>query len=227
MGGTTSPQRAIATWSVPLARFKAAATALDATINDLFLAVAGGAMRALLLALDDLPAEPLVVNSARSYRQAEHGLFGNRIVALHPHIATHLADPIARLRAIQAAMANERARTRFDEAMLGQPERPYGARDRRAKFAERTAGGRQLLPGNISLSNVPGPAEVLRYAGYAQVANHPVPIIGSGRFLNVTSRRNADMLDMGIMADPTRVPDVAEVPVLLEQALAEYEVAGD
>jgi diacylglycerol O-acyltransferase len=202
---------------------KAVARALDGTINDLFLAVSGGAMRALLIELDDLPETPLVINSARSYRRAEHGDFGNRIVALHPHIGTHIADPLDRLRAVQAAMAKERDRTHLDEAMLGQPERPYGARDRRAKFAERMEGGKQLLPGNISLSNVPGPATRLSYAGYEQIANFPVPIIGSGRFLNITSRRNAEWLDMGVMADPTRIPDVGRVPLLLEQALADYE----
>jgi hypothetical protein len=84
-------------------------------------------------------------------------------------------------------------------------------------------GGRQLLPGNISLSNVPGPSERLSYAGFAQIANYPVPIIGSGRFLNITSRRNAAMLDMGVMADPTRIPNVDRVPMLLEQQLAAYE----
>jgi len=223
MSGPTSAQRAFVPFSVALARLKAIGERLGGTINDVFLAMAGGAMRALLLELDDLPETPIVVNSARSYRRPEHGAFGNRIVALHPHIGTHLADPLARLRAIQASMENERRRTHLDEAMLGQPERPYGARDRRAKFAERMEGGRQLLPGNISLSNVPGPAEVLSYGGYRQLANYPVPIIGSGRFLNITSRRNGAMLDMGIMADPTRIPDVQRLPDLLERALVEYE----
>ena len=54
---------------------------------------------ATLIAIDDLPKTPVVINSARSYRQNDHAPFGNRIVALHPHLATHLADPIARLRA--------------------------------------------------------------------------------------------------------------------------------
>ena len=219
----TSTERSYATLSLDFARVKRIAGALDATINDLFLALAGTALRRYLIAIDDLPDTPIVVNSARSYRRAEHGDFGNRIVALHPHIATHLADPIARLRAIQASMAIERGRTHLDEAMLDQPERPFGARDRRAKFAERTAGGKQLLPGNITLSNVPGPAEALTYAGFAQLANYPVPIIGSGRFLNITSRRNAGRLDMGVMADPTKIAHVGRFPDLLRDALDEYE----
>ena len=70
---------------------------------------------------------------------------------------------------------------------------------------------------------MPGPAEPLTWAGLPVVANYPVPIIGSGRFLNITSRRHGDSLDMGIMADPTRVPDVAQVAELMRAALATYE----
>jgi hypothetical protein len=194
-----------------------------ATVNDMFRGLASSALRRILIELDDLPDAPLVVNSARSYRRPEHGDFGNRIVALHPHLATHLADPLDRLSAIRASMADELRRTSWDEGMLDQPEPPYGARDRRAKFAARVADGTALLPGNVSLSNVPGPATARRYAGFAQLANHPVPIIGSGRFLNITSRRNGPNLDLGVMVDPTRLPDVARVARYVEDALDEYE----
>ena len=121
-----------------------------------------------------------------------------------------------------AEMRREMARSPYDEAMLDQPERRYGARDRRAKFAELTGSGAALLPGNISLSNVPGPADALSYAGFAQLGNFPVPILGLGRFLNITSRRNADRLDLGVMTDPTRVADVQAIAGSIIAALAEY-----
>ncbi|AYJ85093.1 DUF1298 domain-containing protein (plasmid) [Sphingomonas paeninsulae] len=227
MSGPTSAQRNLATVSLPLARVKALGVALGGTINDIFLAIAATAIRKTLLAIDDLPDTPIVVNSARSYRRVEHGAFGNRIVALHPHLATDLADPIARLRGIQASMANERARTHLDEAMLGAPERPFGPRDRRAKFADRTAEGSRLLPGNVTLSNVPGPSEPLRFAGMTLSANYPVPIIGSGRFLNITSRRNGAMLDMGIMSDASRLPDAQAIADRVTAALILYETLAN
>ena len=222
LSGPTSAQRSYTALSVPLAGFKAAAKALGATINDLFLACAGTALRHYLIEVDDLPATPLVVNSARSYRRAEHGSFGNRIVAQHPHLATHLADPLERLRAVQASMAAEMLRTGHDEALLDALEKPFGARDRRAMFAERTASGRRVLPGNVTLSNVPGPAGTRSYAGYRQRHNFPVPIIGSGRFLNITSRRSGDNLDMGVIADPEKFADVARVAALFGDAVTEY-----
>ncbi len=223
LSGPTSDLRRYATISVPLARVKAVGKALDATVNDIFLTLASSALRNYLLEIDDLPQDPLVVNSARSYRCAEHGGFGNRIVALHPHLATQLADPIDRLRAIQASMAAEMRRTPYDEALLDATEKPYGARDRRAAFAERMAGGKRLLPGNLTLSNVPGPAEARSYAGYRQRYNYPVPIIGSGRFLNITSRRSGDNLDMGVIADAAKIPDAGRIAALFIAALDELE----
>jgi diacylglycerol O-acyltransferase len=223
MSGPTSDRRRYATISLPLGRVKAAGQALDATVNDIFLTLASGALRHYLTEIGDLPETPLVVNSARSYRRDEHGAFGNRIVALHPHLATHLADPVERLRAIQASMAAEMRRTAHDEALLDAAEKPYGARDRRAAFAERMAGGKRLLPGNLTLSNVPGPAEARSYAGFRQRHNYPVPIIGSGRFLNITSRRSGDNLDMGVIADAEKIADPGRIAALFVAALDELE----
>jgi diacylglycerol O-acyltransferase len=222
LSGPTSARRSYATISLPLAPFKATAHALKATVNDLFLACASWALRDYLIETDYLPASPLVVNSARSYRRAEHGAFGNRIVAQHPHLATHLADPIERLRAIQASMASEMRRTALDEALLDALEKPYGARDRKAAFTGRTAGGGRVLPGNVTLSNVPGPGGDRTWRGYRQLHNYPVPIIGSGRFLNITSRRSGPSLDMGVIADAEKVPDVGRIAALFLAAAAAY-----
>lgn len=223
MSGPTSDRRRYTTISLPVTRVKAVGKALGATVNDIFLALAGTALRNYLIEIDDLPEGPLVINSARSYRRDEHGPFGNRIVALHPHLATHLADPVERLRSIQASMAKEMQRTAHDEALLDAAEKPYGARDRRAVFAERMAGGKRLLPGNVTLSNVPGPAEARSYAGFRQRHNYPVPIIGSGRFLNITSRRSGENLDMGVIADAAKVADVGRITALFTAALDELE----
>ena len=221
--GPTSTDRVYTRLSLELDRVREVGRRAGVTVNDVFLALTSSALRRHLIELNDLPDTPIVVNSARSYRRAEHGEFDNRIVALHPHLATHLADPIERLAAIRASMAHERIRTPWDEAMLDQPERPYGPRDRRAKFAARTTDGSSLLPGNVSLSNVPGPAGARSYAGFLQRSNHPVPILGNGRFLNITSRRNGPRLDLGLMADPTQMADVERISRYMEDALTEYE----
>jgi hypothetical protein len=224
LSGATSATRSYDAVSLPLARFRRIGAALGGTVNDVFLAVGSGAVRAFLLSIDALPADPVVVNAARSYRRSEHGDLGNRIVSLHPHLATHLDDPVERFHAIQASMATEVGRSRLQEPLMDQPAVPFGARRLRTQMAERVGGGGALLPGNVSLSNVPGPAAPRHLAGYRMTASYPTPIIGAGRFLNITLRRYVDQLDLGIMTDAAKVPEASTVRGFVEAALDELDV---
>lgn len=222
LSGPTSIRRSYDTLSLQLSDMSSLATALGGTVNDVFLAIAAHALREALLQIESLPELPIVVNSARSYRRPEHGAFGNRIVAMNPHLATHQSEPLRRFHEIQASMQKEKARTYFDEQLLDQPERPYGARDRRAAFENRTREGEAVIPGNISLSNVPGPSQMRTMAGYEQTSNFPVPALGSGRFLNITSRRHGDRLNLGIMVDPERFDHGDLIKTGLVNALGMY-----
>lgn len=221
LSGPTSEKRIYRTVSVPLSLLKNYAHALDAKINDVFLWVASTAMRAYLIEQDALPEQSLSVNSARSYRLPEHGPYGNRIVALRPMLATNVEDPLDRLRQIQNSMRLEIARSEIEQGLLDQPEKPFGAARRREQFSKRTSNQDIILTGHVTLSNVPGSAEPRFFSGYRQLANYPVPLLGSGRFLNITSRRNADHLDWGVMADPEKVSDLDRLLILIDQALEE------
>lgn len=222
LSGPTSAHRRYATFSLSLPAIKAAGIALHATINDIFLAIAATAIRDYLIEIDDLPSRPIVATGARSYRKPEHGRFGNRIVALNPSLATDIADPLERLRAIQNSMARARLRTPHDEAMLDHPETPFGPRDRRRKYANITGAGTPVSPGNVTLSNVPGPADRPVIGGYRQLSNYPIPLLASGRFLNITLRRCGDALDLGIMVDADKIAHLPRLAMLLETAAAAY-----
>ncbi len=226
LSGPTSARRTYTRVTLPFDDMRQVAHSLDATLNDLFLAVAGTAMREYLIEIDDLPEVPLTTNSARSYRTPEHGPFGNRIVAIHPHLATNIADPVERLRDIQRSMALELRRTPYDEALLNQPETPFGPLVRRRRFAERVSSGGSILPGNITVSNVPGPKHVRSYAGFPQRSNHPTALLGSGRALNFTARRNAGSFDIGVMGDPAKIADIEHIADLFRDAFALYTSLG-
>lgn len=219
----TSDRRRYTTLSLSLDGLKSVGKRLDASVNDVFLAVAAGAMRRYLLEIGDLPDQPLVALAARSYRKPEHGLFGNRIITLNPTINTEIADPLARLRAIQASMAVELRRSRLVEQLISEHDMPFGARKRYREYRQRTAGGQAVMQGNISLSNVPGPAERVYLAGFEMLTNYPTPILGSGRSLNITLRRYRDHLDLGIMSDPGQIEDVEKLRGYLVDALDELD----
>ncbi len=223
MGGPNSTSRSFATLTVSLDRLQRLGTALQATVNDVFLLVGSGAVRGFLSEIGDLPDEPIVANAARSYRRPEHGEIGNRIISLHPHLATHLDDPLARLEAIQTSMAAEIERSRLQEATMDQSATFFSARKIRKLAASRVRDGGMMTPGNVTLSNVPGPAAPRFLAGYRMVGNYPTPIVGSGRFLNVTMRRYCDGLDMGIMTDAEKVADARLIRRHIESALEQLE----
>ena len=217
----TGQQRRYLPLSLPLDRVRAAGKRLSGSVNDAFLAVAAGALRRYLIEVDDLPDQPLVAVAARSYRKPEHGPFGNRIITLNPSIHVELADPVERFKAIRRSTAIEVERARLTEPLISEFDTPFGARKRYADYARRTAGGQAVIAGNITLSNVPGPAEPVYLAGARMLTNYPTPILGSGRFLNITLRRYCEHLDLGIMTDPEQLGDVDALGQYLADALDE------
>jgi diacylglycerol O-acyltransferase len=220
-----STARTYSTLTVELQRIREVGKRLGATVNDVFLTICGGALRHYLLALGTLPEASLVASSVRSYRRPEHGDYGNRIVALHPQICTHIADPVARLRATQQSIGREIERSKLVERLLDREETPFGARKRKRMFAKFAATTGRPLPGNVTLSSVPGPAEPRYLAGYRQLSNYPAPILEGGRFLNLTMRRNADVFDVGIMMCPQSADHDRRLGEYLLSALEELESA--
>jgi diacylglycerol O-acyltransferase / wax synthase len=219
-GSEITLERTYRTLALPLDRIKAAGRTHGATVNDMFLAIAAGGLRQYLLARSELPDASLVSHSVRSTRRAKDGMTGNRVASIYPVLATDETDRLVRLRRIMAAMAVEKARSAIEEPMLDAPETPFGTRDREIGFADPAVLQAALGSANVVLSNVPGPAEPLRFGGLVLSANYPVPIVGPGRFLNITSRRNGNSLNLGIMADAAKVPDIDALAAAIQ---AEFE----
>jgi diacylglycerol O-acyltransferase / wax synthase len=206
--------------ALPLGPIKAAGRLHRAKVNDIFLAIAAGGLRQYLLARGELPEQSLVSHSVRSTRRAEDGMTGNRVASIYPVLATEVQDRLVRLERIKASMAAEKVRSALEEPMLNPPETPFGTRDRELQFADEGVLQAALGSANVVMSNVPGPGEHLYFAGYRLVANFPAPIVGPNRFLNITSRRNGDHLNLGIMVDAAKVP---EIDTLAEYIENEYQ----
>ncbi len=99
--------------SVPLAEIKAIRTAVPgAKVNDVFLAIVGGAMRKYLLAHDDLPKKTLTAMAPISVRSGEEkGDMGNQVAAMIAPLGTHIENPLERLAYVQAQTTNSKAVT--------------------------------------------------------------------------------------------------------------------
>jgi diacylglycerol O-acyltransferase len=226
LNGPSSDRRSYDMVSLELSLVREVKRVLGGSVNDVFLTLAGGALRSYLLDLGLLPDSPLVALAARSHRREEDGDLGNFIVSLQPHIGTHIADPVARFWAVQESAARAIERSKLVEPLTLSPDKPFGARERRHKLAARSAKANGVFAANVALSNVPGPDRPRYLGGYRVLANYPTPIVGSRRFLNVTLRRYCEALDVGIMTDAQRIPDASVLTPYLTAALDELAVVA-
>ena len=83
-----------------------------AKVNDVFLAIVGGAMRKYLLSKQDLPKGTLTAMAPISVRSKnEKGDMGNQVAAMIAPLGTHIEDPAERLAYVHSKTVNSKAMT--------------------------------------------------------------------------------------------------------------------
>lgn len=221
-------ERAIVFGSLPLADIKATKDHFNVTVNDLVMALIGGSLRQYLLAMGELPPESLVAAIALSTRTDADDKFSNKLTSATIALATDMADPVARLRAIaeQTSEAKERARSgrasAFELINLLPPVLVGALMG--AMEPEQMPG---VMGTNVLVSNVRGLGQRIYIAGARQVAMYPISLISPGMAINITCVGNVDMLDVGITLEPSLFPERWSLIRGLEDALAEYlKLAG-
>ncbi len=204
--------RRFAFCALPLDDVKAVKNATGVTVNDVVMALSTGALRRWLQAHHALPAAPLVAAVPISVRSAaDDGHMGNRISGLIAALPTHLPDPLDRLRAVHEAMraAKEQhgalpADLLSDVTQFAVPRLAAQA----ARLNERLRLLERANPFNLFISNVPGPAVELYFAGAKLVAYYPLSAIADGQGLNITVISYRDRMFFGLVACRELVPDV-------------------
>jgi WS/DGAT/MGAT family acyltransferase len=217
--------RRFATRPAHLHDIKELRVATGGTVNDIVMAVCAGALRNYLIghgALPDKPLRAMVPVSIRTGDEADP--WTNRVSGIVADLPTNLADPLHRLAACKAAMADAKRQfellpaTALTEIASTSPPLIATAATR---LASRLA-GRVNLPVNVVISNVPGPRQPL-YLDGAQLQRYiPISIVTDGMGLNITVHSYLDQLDFGLTACRDLVPDlwdlvdlhVAEIAVL-------------
>jgi WS/DGAT/MGAT family acyltransferase len=223
---TITPHRRFAYRSAALADIKALKTHLDATVNDVVMAVTAGALRRYLDEIGELPTEPLVAMIPVSIRTGDEAdRWTNRVSGLVATLPTHIADPIERVQAVHATM--EQAKADFelipadvlvDLSQLAPPA--LAVRAMRMASTMRIA-DRLNPPVNLVISNVPGPRQPLYLGGALLKHYYPVSTVVDGQGLNVTVQSYRDTLDFGLVACRELVPDLWHVVDLCVEAIDE------
>lgn len=108
-----SPGRVVEGRAVPLADIKAIRELVPGCkVNDVFLAIIGGALRNYLLHHDDLPDKTLTAMAPISVRAGEEkGDMGNQVAAMIAPLGTHISDPVERLAYVHSQTVNSKAMT--------------------------------------------------------------------------------------------------------------------
>ncbi len=210
--GTVTGHRSIALADLDLDVIRAVKAATGTTVNDVVLAVSGGALRAYLDERDELPEASLVACVPVSVREVSKRDSGaNKVSSLFARLGTDVADPLERLQ--DMAEANRHAKEHH-QAISADSLQDWAefAAPRTFGLAVRAYAGLRLaekhpVVHNLVISNVPGPPVPLYFIGGKITALYPLGPVFHGAGLNVTVMSNNGRVHVGVIACRESMPD--------------------
>jgi diacylglycerol O-acyltransferase len=212
----------------PLERIRAVSKASRTTLNDVVLAMCGGAVRNYLLELNKLPDASLVsmvpVGLKSRSAESESGGGGNAVGSVMVKLATDLDDPAERLAAINASM---KAGKEALESMTPNQIVAMSALGMAPSLAIPMLRLNGIIrpPFNLIISNVPGPRSMQYLNGARLTGSYPVSVPMQGMALNITCNSYADDMCFGLTGCRRTVPHLQRLLTYLDAELAALENA--
>ncbi len=206
-------------------RIKAVCNALGGTVNDIVLAMCSGALRRYLEGHHELPKHSLKAMAPVSLREKGDYGAGNAVGFITADLATNIADPELRVRAIQDSM---RAGKELLQGLSKREAMIFMQLTQMPALLTTALGLAAQYPAfSTVISNVPGPREQLYWNGARLDGIYPASIVVDGFAMNITMVSYARSLDFGIVACRRSLPEIQRMIDYLEEALVELEeVAG-
>ncbi len=195
-------QRSFATMSVPLDEIKALGARVGGTVNTVVMAMCAGALRRYVAERGPLPPKTLVAAVPVSLRAADDASANNQVSMVRVDLATDIADPAVRFKAIHNSSEGAKSVVRELKPVLGVDMPVFGSpwlMSGLASLAVRS-GLLTALPqvANALISNVPGIPVPLYLAGARATHFYPVSIPYHGMAINITVQSYAGQLEFGI-----------------------------
>lgn len=224
---TITAERRFAVGSLPLDEVKAIGARFGATINDVVLAVCGGTLRRYLARHGGMPQAPLIATMPISLREPGDTHFGTAATLSLVNLATHIADPVRRLKAVRLAAGATKSLARGARSLIPTDFPSIGVPWIVSSLAALYGRSRiaDMIPpiANVVISNVPGPQAPLYTAGARMEAYWPVSIVEHGLGLNITVLSYMGTLAFGFTAARAAVADARELAADLAAAHAELK----
>ncbi len=157
-----SPHRVVEGCTFSLEDMKSIRALLpEAKVNDVALAVIGGALNKYLTAKDDLPKGTMTAMAPISVRSTnEKGDMGNQVAAMVAPLGSHLSDPKERLEYVFGQTSNSKAMTNALGARTMtevSKVNPLLYMALGAQLFSRVSLAHRVMPFNTVVTNVPGP----------------------------------------------------------------------
>jgi len=224
LNGRVREKRRFATQQFSIERLRTLAKAAECTLNDVVLAICGGALRRFLLESDNLPDKSLTTGIPVSVRPMDDEGSGNAITFIIATLGTDIADAKERLAAIHNSVrhAKDHVQNLPKQAML-----QYTILLMAPTIITLLTGigGRTRPMFNITISNVPGPDKPLYFRGAELVATYPASIVTHGQALNITCQSYAGSMNFGFTGCHSSLPSMQRLAVYAADALQELETA--
>ncbi len=222
------PQRAVGFATVERHQVDQVRAATGATVNDVILALAAGALREHLAQAAELPPESLVAFVPVSTRRRTTDAFGgtNHLSGMLVSLATTAADPRLRLRRIIESARSAKAQNAIlgPDLLSGLAELAVpsllGPLGRLARSVGLTT---SRPPFSVIVSSFPGPSFPLFCAGAEMIAYHPFGPIVDGAALNITAMSYRDQISFGLLADADAIGRVDVLAERITDAMGELE----
>jgi diacylglycerol O-acyltransferase / wax synthase len=219
--GPVTTMRRYATVEVSLEEVTRICDRFDVTINDVALAAITDSFRTMLLRRGEQPQRnslrTLVPVSVRPNDATDKT--DNRVSVMLPYLPVEKADPIAQLRTVHARLTKAKAsgqRQAGNIFVSAANAIPF-------PFTAWTVRALTRLPqrGIVTLAtNVPGPRKRMRVLGREVIRLLPVPPLALQLRTGIAILSYADHLAFGIIGDYDAAPDVDELAVGIERAVA-------
>ena len=224
LNGRIREKRRFATQQFSLERMRAVAKAADATLNDIVLAICGGALRRFLHERNSLPTKSLTAGIPVSVRPKDDEGTGNAITFIIAALGTDIVDPVKRLEAIKTSVQHAKAHV---QSLPKQAMEQYTMLLMAPTLITMLTGigGRTRPMFNVTISNVPGPDKPLYFRGAELLATYPASIVQHGLALNITCQSYAGSMNFGFTGCHSSVPSLQRLAVYSEDALRELEAA--
>ncbi len=228
--GTITGHRSIAFADMNLDDIREIKAATGTTVNDVVLAVAGGALRSYLDDRGELPENSLLATVPVSVREDSRRSGGaNKVSALFARLGTDVEDPLERL---EEMAENNRHAKDHHSAISADSLQDWAefAAPRTFGLAVRAYAGLRLaekhpVVHNLVISNVPGPPVPLFFMGAEIKALYPLGPVFHGAGLNITVMSNNGHVHVGIIACRESMPEVDDLVQRFPAELATLKAA--